>query len=42
MQARDVKTTEDSRKLMKKFEHDHVKDAVFDIDGIFRGNYYEP
>ena len=39
MQARDVKTAEDARKLLEKLELDHVKVGVFDIDGILRGSY---
>ena len=39
MQARDVKTAEDARKLLEKLELDHLKVGVFDIDGILRGNY---
>jgi glutamine synthetase len=39
MQARDVKTAEDARKLVEKRGLDHVKVGVFDIDGIMRGKY---
>lgn len=39
MQARDVKTAEDARKLLEKLELDHLKVGVFDIDGILRGSY---
>ena len=39
MQARDVKTAEDARKLLEKLGLDHVKVGVFDIDGILRGSY---
>ena len=39
MQARDVKTAEDARKLLEKLELDHLKVGVFDIDGILRSSY---
>lgn len=39
MQARDVKTHEDARKLVEKLGLDHVKVGIFDIDGILRGKY---
>ena len=39
MQARDVKTAEDARKLLEKLELDHLKVGAFDIDGILRGSY---
>ena len=39
MQARDVKTAEDARKLLEKLELNHVKVGVFDIDGILHGSY---
>jgi glutamine synthetase len=39
MQARDVKTPEDARKLVEERGLDHVKVGVFDIDGILRGKY---
>ena len=39
MQARDVKTAEDARKLLEKLELGHVKVGVFDIGGILRGSY---
>jgi glutamine synthetase len=39
MQARDVKTAEDARKLVTKRGLDHVKVGVFDIDGVLRGKY---
>ena len=39
MQARDVETAEDARKLLEKLELDHLKVGVFDIDGILRGSY---
>ena len=39
MQARDVKTAEDARKLLEKLELDHLKVGVFDIDGILRASY---
>ena len=39
MQARDVNTAEDARKLLEKLELDHLKAGAFDIDGILRGSY---
>lgn len=39
MQARQVKTSEDARKLVTERELTHVKVGVFDIDGVLRGKY---
>jgi glutamine synthetase len=39
MQARDIKTVEDAKKLVEARGLDHVKVGVFDIDGIMRGKY---
>jgi glutamine synthetase len=39
MQARDIKTAEDARKLVEARGLDHIKVGVFDIDGILRGKY---
>ncbi|WP_409522642.1 glutamine synthetase family protein [Nitrincola sp. MINF-07-Sa-05] len=39
MNARDVKTAEDARRIVEERNLSHVKVAVFDIDGIMRGKY---
>lgn len=39
MQARDVKSVQDAKKLVESRGLDHVKVGVFDIDGILRGKY---
>ncbi len=39
MEARQVKTTQDARKIIEERELKHVKVGVFDIDGVLRGKY---
>jgi glutamine synthetase len=39
MQARQVKTAEDARKLIEERNLSHIKVGVFDVDGILRGKY---
>ena len=39
MQAKDVKTINDARKIVEQRRLSHVKVGVFDIDGILRGKY---
>ena len=39
MEARDVRSKEDARKLIEERNLKHVKVGVFDIDGILRGKY---
>ena len=39
MNARDVKTIEDAKKIVEERGLKHVKVGVFDIDGILRGKY---
>ena len=39
MEARQVKTIDDARKIVKKRDLSHVKVGVFDVDGVLRGKY---
>jgi len=39
MQASDVRTAEDARRIVEERELNHVKVGVFDADGILRGKY---
>ena len=39
MNARDVKTIDDAKKIVEERGLKHVKVGVFDIDGILRGKY---
>lgn len=39
MQPRDVRTAEDARRIVEERGLDHVRVAVFDIDGVMRGKY---
>ncbi len=39
MQANDVRTAEDARRIVEQRELSHVKVGVFDVDGILRGKY---
>ncbi|WP_151703458.1 glutamine synthetase family protein [Nitrincola alkalilacustris] len=39
MNARDVKTADDARRIVEERNLSHVKVAVFDSDGIMRGKY---
>lgn len=39
MQAQEVKTAEDARKIVEERNLKHVKVAIFDIDGVMRGKY---
>jgi len=39
MDARDVKTVDDAKKIVNERNLTHVKVGVFDIDGILRGKY---
>ena len=39
MQASDVRTAEDARRIVEQRELNHVKVGVFDVDGILRGKY---
>lgn len=39
MQAQDVKTADDARKLIQERDIKFVKIGVFDVDGIMRGKY---
>jgi len=39
MQANDVRTAEDARRIVEHRELSHVKVGVFDVDGILRGKY---
>lgn len=39
MQARDVKTTQDARKIVEQRGLSHVKVGLFDNDGVMRGKY---
>lgn len=39
MQARDVKTIDDAREIIKERQISHVKVGVFDVDGVLRGKY---
>ena len=41
MKARDVKTTEDAKKIVAERDLDYVKVAVTDMDGILRGKYMQ-
>ncbi len=39
MEARQVKTASDARKIVNERELSHVKVGVFDVDGVLRGKY---
>lgn len=39
MDARDVKSIEQARKLVESSDHSHIKVGVFDMDGVMRGKY---
>jgi len=39
MEANDVKTVEDVRKLIEQEDMEYVKIGVFDVDGVLRGKY---
>jgi glutamine synthetase len=39
MEARDVKTVEDARKIVEQRNLEYVKVGIFDIDGVLRGKY---
>lgn len=39
MQAQEVTTAEDARKIVEERNLKHVKVAIFDIDGVMRGKY---
>ncbi len=39
MEARDVKTVEDAKKIVEERGLDYVKVGVFDVDGVMRGKY---
>jgi len=39
MQAREVRTAQDARRIVEQRELSHVKVGVFDVDGILRGKY---
>ena len=39
MQAREVKTADDARTIVKERGLDHVKVGLFDNDGVMRGKY---
>ncbi len=39
MEARDVKTAGDARKIVEERRLSHVKVGVFDVDGVLRGKY---
>lgn len=39
MNARDIKTIEQAKKLIEQRKLDHIKVGVFDVDGILRGKY---
>ena len=39
MQANDVRTADDARRIVEQRELNHVKVGVFDIDGVLRGKY---
>ena len=39
MDPRDVRTTEDARRIIEQRDIEHVKVGVFDIDGVLRGKY---
>ena len=41
MKARDVKTTDDAKKIVAERDLDYVKVAVTDMDGILRGKYMQ-
>ncbi|MEH6403421.1 MAG: glutamine synthetase family protein [Sneathiella sp.] len=39
MEARDVKTIEDAKKIVEERELEYVKVGIFDVDGVMRGKY---
>ncbi|MBO6825759.1 MAG: glutamine synthetase [Sneathiella sp.] len=39
MQARDVKTVKDAKKIVEERGLDYVKVGIFDVDGVMRGKY---
>ncbi|SEN37793.1 glutamine synthetase family protein [Halomonas caseinilytica] len=41
MQARDIKTTEDARRIVEERGLSHVKVGMFDIDGVMLGKYMQ-
>ncbi len=39
MEARQVKTADDAKKIVQERDIDYIKVGVFDVDGVMRGKY---